>query len=53
MKTEIRNFLKMLTDKAAKNVAAGMSKEDAVNAVLNRLESEHPLLVVKLKGALS
>jgi hypothetical protein len=53
MKTEIRNFLKMLTDKAAENVAAGMSKEDAVNAVLNRLESEHPSLVAKLKEVLA
>jgi len=52
MKTEIRNFLKMLTDKASENVAAGMSKEDAVNAVLNRLEAEHPSLVAKLKEAL-
>ena len=52
MKTEIRNFLKMLTDKAAENVAAGMSKKDAVNAVLNRLESEHPSLVAKLKEVL-
>lgn len=53
MKTEIRNVLKMLTDKAAENVAAGMSKEDAVNAVLNRLESEHPSLVAKLKEVLA
>jgi hypothetical protein len=53
MKTEIRNFLKMLTDKAAENVAAGMSKEDAVHAVLNRLEAEHPSLVAKLKEVLS
>ncbi len=53
MKTEIRNFLKMLTDKAAENVAAGMSKEDAVNAVLNRLEAEHPALVAKLKEVLA
>jgi predicted AAA+ superfamily ATPase len=53
MKTEIRNFLKMLTDKAAENVAAGMSKEAAVNAVLNRLEAEHPSLVAKLKEVLA
>lgn len=53
MKTEIRNFLKMLTDKAAENVATGMSKKDSVKAVLDRLEAEHPSLVAKLKKVLA
>ena len=52
-KTALRDFFKMLANKAAQNVAAGMSKEDACNAVLNRLECEHPSLVAKFREVLA
>jgi len=48
MTNEINNLIKMLTNKVAGLVAQGMPEQAAFNAIMQRLETEHPTVFALL-----
>lgn len=48
MKNEINNLIKMLNNKVAGLVSQGMPEQAAFNAVMQRLETEHPTVFAAL-----
>ena len=42
MQNEINNLIKMLNNKVAGLVSQGMPEQAAFNAIMQRLEAEHP-----------
>jgi hypothetical protein len=50
MTTEITNTIKMISDKVSDLVNQGMDQQLAFNAVMERLENEHPQVFAFLTG---